>query len=319
MFPIQIRLWPVSWLAVLLLCSLIPGCGGGKSSSGGPTPTPGPTVSPPPSATSHVFLVVLENHSFNQVIGSPSMPYLNSLAGQGALATNYFANAHPSIGNYFMLTTGVVESTDDAFAGTVTDDNIVRALTGAGKTWKAYFQSIPLPGYLGPDVFPYLRHHNPFSYFSDVQGSAAETANIVPISQLTTDMGANSLPAFGFVKPDVEHDAHDCPGGGETCADSDRLAAADAWLQQNIDPLLKSQAFSGGVLIVTWDEGDATDLANGGGQVATVLVGNDVKVGFTSATMFQHQSTLRLILDLLGVSDHPGASAMAPSMSEFFQ
>jgi acid phosphatase len=263
--------------------------------------------------------VVLENHSFNQVVGSPSMPYLNSLASQGALATNYFGNAHPSIGNYFMLTTGVLESTDDAFAGTVSDDNIVRALTGAGKTWKAYFQSIPSQGYLGPDVFPYLRHHNPFSYFSDVQGSAAETANIVPLSQLTADMGANALPAFGFVKADVEHDAHDCPGGGETCADSDRLAAADAWLQQNIDPLLKSQAFSGGVLIVTWDEGDATDLANGGGQVATVLVGNGVKAGFTSATMFQHQSTLRLILDLLGVSDHPGASATAPSMSEFFQ
>ena len=57
-------------------------------------------------AASHVFLVVLENHGFSQVIGSPSMPYLNSLASQGALAANYFANTHPSIGNYFMLTTG---------------------------------------------------------------------------------------------------------------------------------------------------------------------------------------------------------------------
>ena len=247
------------------------------------------------------------------------MPYLNSLASQGGLATNYFGNAHPSIGNYFMLTTGVIESTDDAFAGTVSDDNIVRALSGAGKTWKAYFQSIPSQGYLGPDVYPYLRHHNPFSYFSDVQNSAAETANIVPLSQLAADMGANALPAFAFIKADVAHDAHDCPGGGETCADSDRLAAADAWLQQNIDPLLKSQAFSGGVLIVTWDEGQPSDPANGGGQVATVLVGNGVKAGFTSATMFQHQSTLRLILDSLGVADHPGASATAPSMSEFFQ
>jgi hypothetical protein len=132
-------------------------------------------------------------------------------------------------------------------------------------------------------------------------------------------MAANALPAFGFVKADVEHDAHDCPTGGETCADSDRLSAADAWLQQNIDPLLKSQAFSGGVLIITWDEGQPSDPANGGGQVATVLVGNGVKTGFRSSTMFQHQSTLRLILDLLEVSDHPGASATAPSMGEFFQ
>jgi acid phosphatase len=263
--------------------------------------------------------VVLENHSFSQVIGSPSMPYLNSLVSQGGLATNYFANAHPSIGNYFMLTTGVVESTDDNFAGTITDDNLVRALTCAGKTWKAYFQSIPSQGYLGPDVFPYLRHHNPFSYFSDVQGSASETANIVPLSHLGGDMAANALPAFGFIKADVEHDAHDCPGGGTTCPDSERLVAADSWLQQNIDPLLKSQAFSGGVLIITWDEGQPSDTANGGGQVATLLVGNGVKAGFTSATMFQHQSTLRLILDLLAVSDHPGASAAAPGMAEFFQ
>ncbi|HKW75424.1 MAG TPA: alkaline phosphatase family protein [Terriglobales bacterium] len=318
MFLNRTGLTPALWLTVLLLCALMPGCGGGKNSSGG-GPTPGPTVSPPPSVASHVFLVVLENHSFNQVIGSPSMPYLNSLASQNSLATNYFGNAHPSIGNYFMLTTGVIESTDDAFTGTVTDDNLVRALSAAGKTWKAYFQSIPSQGYLGPDVFPYLRHHNPFSYFSDVQSSMAEAANIVPLSQLSTDMSANALPAFGFVKPDVEHDAHDCPGGGAACADSDRLAAADAWLQQNIDPLIKSQAFSGGVLIITWDEGQPSDPANGGGQVATMLLGNGVKTKFTSGTMFQHQSTLRLILDLLGVTNHPGASATAPGMGEFFQ
>ena len=42
-----------------------------------PTPSPTPTTFP---AADHVFLVVLENHAFNQVIGSPFMPYLNSLA-----------------------------------------------------------------------------------------------------------------------------------------------------------------------------------------------------------------------------------------------
>src|SRR5690242_4320913 len=112
MSPKRDRLKPFSWLILLLFCALIPGCGGGKGSSGGgPTPTPGPTVSPSPTNTSHVFLVVLENHSFSQVIDSQFMPYLNSLVTQGGLATNYFAVIHPSIGNYFMLTTGVVEST----------------------------------------------------------------------------------------------------------------------------------------------------------------------------------------------------------------
>jgi acid phosphatase len=60
-------------------------------------------------------------------------------------------------------------------------------------------------------------------------------------------------------------------------------------------------------------------VANGGGQVATVLVGPRVKNGFRSTTFFQHQSVLRLIVDLLSVSDHPGASATAPAMNEFLQ
>jgi acid phosphatase len=62
-----------------------------------------------------------------------------------------------------------------------------------------------------------------------------------------------------------------------------------------------------------------TDVTNGGGQVMTVLVGPHVKSGFRSSTMFQHQSLLRTTLQLLNVNDMPGASAVAPSMGEFFQ
>jgi hypothetical protein len=61
------------------------------------------------------------------------------------------------------------------------------------------------------------------------------------------------------------------------------------------------------------------DLVNGGGQVAMVMAGSHVKAGFKSTTLFQHQSTLRLVLDLLRVTDHPGNSATAPTMQEFFQ
>jgi len=53
----------------------------------------------------HVFIIVEENHSYSSVIGSSSMPYLNGLARRYGLATSYYANVHPSIGNYFMLTT----------------------------------------------------------------------------------------------------------------------------------------------------------------------------------------------------------------------
>jgi len=244
---------------------------------------------------------------------------LNSLASAHSLATNYFANVHPSIGNYFMLTTGQVETIDDAFTGTITDDNIVRALTGAGKTWKGYMESIPSAGYLGGDVVPYLKHHDPFSYFSDVTGSTAQAANIVPFTQLQADLAANTLPSFAFISPNSRDDAHDCPTGAATCADTDKLAAADTWLKTNIDPLINNAAFANSVFIITWDEGDITDLNNIGGQVATVLVGTHVKAGFKSTTFYQHQNTFRLVLDLLKVGDRPGASATAGSMNEFFQ
>ena len=313
------RSFSFSFLCVV--CSLIAftvaGCGGGSISStvgGGGTGSGNALPTP-----DHVIVVVLENHSFSEVIGSPSMPYLNSLASAHSLATNYFANVHPSIGNYFMLTTGQVETIDDAFTGTITDDNIVRALTGAGKTWKGYMESIPSAGYLGGDVVPYLKHHDPFSYFSDVTGSTAQAANIVPFTQLQADLAANTLPSFAFISPNSRDDAHDCPTGAATCADTDKLAAADTWLKTNIDPLINNAAFANSVFIITWDEGDITDLNNIGGQVATVLVGTHVKAGFKSTTLYQHQNTLRLVLDLLKVGDRPGASATAGSMNEFFQ
>jgi phosphatidylinositol-3-phosphatase len=296
-------------LAATLICA---GCGGVSN----PITTP-----PPPAAASadHVFVVMLENHSFGQVIGNPAMPYLNGLATGHSLAAGYFANAHPSIPNYFMLTTGNLETFDDAFTGTITDDNIVRALNGAGKSWKAYIESIPSTGYLGPNSGTYLRRHNPFAYLNDVNGSPTQAANMVSFSQLATDLAGGSLPNFAYVLPNSQDDAHDCPGGGTSCTDDQKLAAADAWLKANIDPLINSPKFGNSVLVITFDESVTTDITNGGGQVMTVLVGPHVKTGFRSSTLYQHQSLLRLVLQLLKVSDMPGASAVASSMGEFFQ
>ena len=276
---------------------------------------------PPPAAATadHVFVVVLENHSFGQVIGNPVMPYLNGLATAHGLAADYFANAHPSIPNYFMLTTGNLETFDDSFAGTISDDNIVRALGGAGKSWKAYIESIPSTGYLGPNSGTYLKRHNPFAYLSDVTGSATQAANMIPFSQLSADLAAGTLANFVYILPNSQDDAHDCPGGGSSCMDDQKLAAADAWLRANINPVITSPKFGNSVLIITFDESVDTDITNGGGQVTTVLVGPHVKTGFRSSTMYQHQSLLRLVLQLLNVSDMPGASAMANSMGEFFQ
>src|SRR5438552_16788407 len=52
----------------------------------------------------HVFIIVMENHEYNEIIGNSSAPYINSLARQYALATQYYAVSHPSLPNYLSLT-----------------------------------------------------------------------------------------------------------------------------------------------------------------------------------------------------------------------
>lgn len=236
------------------------------------------------------------------------MPYLNGLASTNGLATQYFANVHPSIGNYFMLTTGQIETVNDAFSGIVSDDNVVRELVNANKTWRSYAESLPSAGYLGGDVYPYFKHHNPFVYFSDVVGTA-QANNIVPFSQFVSDLASGTLPDYSFIVPNVLNDAHD-----------GTLSAADQWLNANIDPLIKSARFQNkGLLIIVFDEGVSSDAAHGGGRVAMLMIGPQVKNGFQSTTFYQHESTLRLVLSTLGISSFPGAAASAPDMGEFFK
>ena len=276
------------------------------------------------SSASHVFVVVLENANYDSVIDSKSMPYLNSLMPQGGLATNYFANFHPSIPDYFMLTTGQSVTMTDSFKGVVMDDNIARELMNAGKTWKAYAQSIPSAGYMGQDVYPYSRHHIPFTYFSDVQQNTTQQMNIVPLTQLATDITGNMLPNYAMIVPDQQSNAHDCPVGfppGETtaCKFTDRLAAADDFLKTQIAPILANAEFQrNGLLVITFDE-SAGDHTNGGGKVVTLLLGPRVRVGFQSTTQYAHESLLRLSLSALGINTFPGQAATAPAMDEFFQ
>jgi len=290
------------------------GCGGGSTTVVDPPP-------PPPAGipvVAHVFVLVEENHAYESVIGNAVMPYTNQLAQQNALATQYYANRHNSLPNYFMLTVGNLETTDDLFTGTVTDDNVVRALTAAGKTWKVYAESLPNIGYLGPSVVPYSRDHNPFTYLSDVTSNTQQAANVVPFTQFATDLQNNTLPNYAMIVPNAANDGHDCPNEASFCTDTQKLANIDQWIQTNLGPLITSSTMQDSLLIYTWDESAITDLTNRGGHVATILISPKVKAGFQSTTMYQHQNTLKLTMELLGVSDFPGLAATAQDMTEFF-
>lgn len=279
--------------------------------AGVPPPVGGQYVTRTKGNLGRIFVIVEENHGYKQVVGNTAeMPYLNRLIARGGLATQYYANAHPSLPNYLWLTIGGNDGfSTDTCSGTVSGDNIARELNTAGLSWKVYAESLPYIGYLGCSSGEYVKKHNPFAYFSDVQTSSTQQQNIVPFSQFAPDLASRHLPKFSFIVPNLLDDAHD-----------GSLTAADDWLHTNIRPLLRTGRFQPGgraMLIIVFDEGSGS--AYGGGRVAWVVISPKVKPGYRSWKFYQHPSTLRLILRGFGVQSLPGAAATAPGMGEFFK
>src|SRR5258708_12583458 len=191
-----------------------------------------------------------------------------------------------------MMATGQIVTNDGTFNGPGSVDNIVGHRHQSNKTWKASAESLPSVGYTGGDVFPYLHHHNPLSYFTDVTNSATQQQNLVPFTQFAADLQNGQLPNFSFVTPNANDDAHD-----------GTLQQADSWLQSNIGPLLSSPQFQrGGILIVVFDESADTDTAHGGGHVAMVVAGPRGNKAFHTSNFLQHANLLNTIAPYLSLA-----------------
>lgn len=265
-------------------------------------------------ASQHIVIVMEENQSYSSVVGKTSAwPNLNKLIASGALPTSYYADSHPSIGDYLMLTTGQLLTTNDSSRTVWNVDNIARRMLVAGIPFRVYAEGIT-QGYCGGNTGLYVIRHNPFALLSDVCGNPTVAKQVIwPYTQFATDLANNALPEFSFVVPNVDDDAH-----------NGTPQQADSWLEKNVVVRLSNnaafQAGGDGILAVLFDESVTSDTTNGGGHVADVLWGPDVKVGYTQAstTLYQHQSMLRTVMEALGLANPPGAAANAPSMAEFF-
>ncbi len=262
----------------------------------------------------HVVMVMEENQSYSTVVGNTSAwPNLNNLIDNGALPTNYYADSHPSIGNYFMLTTGQPLTTDDSSTTVWTVDNIARRMLSSGVSFRVYAEGV-IQGYLGGNTGLYVVRHNPFAMLSDVADNP-QVANetIWPFTKFASDVANGTLPQYSFIVPNLDDDAH-----------NGTPQQADSWLQTNvIGPLSSYSPFEpggDGILVVDFDEAADSDTTHGGGHVALVLWGPNVRVGYrqTSTTIYQHESMLRAEIEALGLANPPGAAATAPSMAEFF-
>lgn len=330
---------------ILLFAAISLGCGQTSQRKMtavlGPIPPAQPTPpSTTPSKPMTVVLVIDENHQLSDVLAD--MPWLVSQGESNGYAANYHSDNGGSLLDYLWLASGSCESSANCTLppGThdfgcngnscvqpITDDNIFRELNKAGLTWKVYVQSYSAAG--GAPTTPdggngtaYYRRHNAAVWYSDILENADNSAaNVVDLSQLNIDLATNNLPNFMVIVPDGDHDAHNCPVGMSSCTTEQTLGAADEFLEQNLGPVLNTSAFQkggNGLAFVTFDEcGSGTDDGCNS-SVYLALIGPQVIPHTVSNTPYKHESTLRTILDTLGVKVYPGASATASDMSDFF-
>ena len=59
----------------------------------GPVPPGAPVLD-------HVFVIMLENHGYNEILNNPNAPFINAEYATKGVATNYYGVAHPSLTNY---------------------------------------------------------------------------------------------------------------------------------------------------------------------------------------------------------------------------
>ena len=261
-------------------------------SCGGSGSSPSPVPADPSGRFPHparVAVYVLENRSYDAVIGRPDAPYLNSLARSYALATSYYAVAHPSLPNYIALTGGSVYGiTTDCSKCDTGGPNIVGQLDDAGYSWKAYFEDIDSNRRPGPTTHQYNPHYNPFVYYETVRGVDQNRDRVVGFDPLRSDLKNGQLADFIWVAPGVLHDGHN-----SSLREADRFASG-------LIPSILRELGPNGVLYLTWDEAANKDTAGvggspGGGHVALITVGGAARRGATTAVPANHYALLRTI------------------------
>jgi phospholipase C len=273
------------------------------------------TVASAPAAYPHVIWIFMENHSYGDIIGSSQAPYINALAGECGLATNYHNISHPSLPNYIAATSGASLADIKKFKSDCNPSkrcsSAAPSIFSQAPSWKAYEESMTTNCEPTNDG-EYAVRHNPPPYYTTLAGCAT---NDVPYGQLATDLAAGTLPAFSFVTPNLISDMHD-----------GTIAQGDAWLAANVPAILNSPAYQAGTvaLFITWDEGEggksndcATNTADIGCHVATLVVSPSTAAGTQSSTLFNHYSLLETTEQILGLPAL-GEAATANSMLTAF-
>ena len=265
----------------------------------------------------HVFLFYFENQDYRDIVGNTAQaPYLNSLIRQGSLLSQFYAEEHPSDGNYLALAGGStfgIPLTDPLEINpryTIRARNLPGLVSAAGKTWKGYYQSASGPcddtvhrNYWDDDL--------PFLYFAGIRDRPAYcAAHLPPLAALPGDLRSPATtPNLAWIGPD---DCADMEGCG--------IRAGDDFLRQQLGAIMRSPAWrtQRSLAIVTFDE-DNFDHEHPAQRVATLVLGSrGVRQGFVSPVRYTHYSLLRTIEAALGLPTLTANDRYAPPVNDVF-
>jgi len=283
----------------------------------------------------HVILVMVENKSYDQIIGSKDAPYQNGLAKSCGLATNYFGLTHSSSANYLGLSAGKYPAQSPRGCGSVakcTDpvDNLYHQLAQAGDTWAGFMEGMPsnCDRRSVPNV--YKIGHDPMLFYPDDQVSCP--ADDVHLSSLTARSGPfyadlqnpAKLPSFTWVTPDESHD------GELGTSATQQMRAIDTFLSTLVPLITSSASYQAGntLLLITYDEGsgpgykigeDCIALKNASCHVPLFVVYPCTKAGAANGLFFDHYSITKTVENLFHLSllGHASDSGTRSLVNEF--
>jgi phosphatidylinositol-3-phosphatase len=242
--PVPLR--PVALVCAALLA--LTGCATTTKPASDPEASgaPAPSSGTPDRAVSEVLVLVVENHSLDEM--RTQMPYTFSLAERYGYTTAYRALTHPSLGNYIAIAGGStfgITDDDNPVAHLLSGPSVFSEATGAGRTAAVYAEGMPDNCSLTNGGDQYVVRHNPWTYFVDDRADCNRYD--VPATQLAAAVEAGRLPNIAMVIPDLCNDAHDCP-----------LSTADDWLRSTLDDVFAGPDWRSGHLavVVTADEDD---------------------------------------------------------------
>lgn len=226
----------------------------------------------------HVFYIMMENHGSANIVGNQNAPFINQLIASYGYDNNYFGVTHVSLPNYVAAISGNNwYSYSDDPTQSFNHTNLVDQLVAHNISWKAYMESMPYAGFQGywyPDNLPsstspsvtppnalYAKKHDPFLLFTDISNNPALSSNVVPLTQLQTDLANGNVPQFVWISPNVCNDMHGQPSGqGTTCPfsnDAQLIQDGDNFLKQWVTAIMSSKAWTGNsVIFINWDEAE---------------------------------------------------------------